>query len=149
MKPFDLDATETGLFSKWSCSYYYVLLVKNTGLPTGYKYANAVASNDTFNVPNLPAPYQVTETPIQGLFRVWYGSPQALTQAQIETDVTTVIKRLRSMTSSAVTTDPEYVEFKSHSPFKLDVSANAIKGGFYDKLENRKFKTLKINYFLF
>ena len=114
------------------------MLLNNTGLPAGYRFANAISATDTYNIPPLPAPYQVTPTRINGLYYVWYGSPVDLTQAEVETDVTAVIRRLRSTTNSTVSTDPTFVEFKSHTPFKLVVSADAITGGFYDRLEGRK-----------
>ena len=138
VKPFDLDTTESGLFSKWTYSNYFTMLVNNTGLPTGFRFANANSSTSTFNIPNLPAPYQITPTRITGLYYVWDGSPYILTQAEVETDVTAVIKRLRSTTNSTVSTDPTFIEFKSHTPFKLVVSADAITGGFYNQLECRK-----------
>ena len=114
------------------------MLVNNTGLPAGYRFANANSSTSTFNIPNLPAPYQVTPTRISGLYYVWYGSPNTITQAEVETNVTAVIKRLRSTTNSTVRTDPTFIEFRSHTPFKLVVSADAITGGFYNRLEGRK-----------
>ena len=138
VSPFDLDATESGLFSQWNYTDYFTMLVNNTGLPSGFRFANANATTSTFNIPNLPAPYQITETRIPGLFYVWYGSPYALTQAEVEADVTAVIERLRSTTNSTVSTTPEFVEFRSHTPFKLVVSAEAITQGFYKRLENRK-----------
>ncbi len=139
MSPFDLDSTESGLFSQWSYTNYFTMLVNNTGLPSGFHYANANASTTTYNIPNLPAPYRVTDTRIPGLFYVWYGSPYDVTQADVEADVTKVIGRLRSNTNStAAGTTPEFVEFRSHTPFKLVVSAEAISGGFYNRLEGRK-----------
>jgi hypothetical protein len=136
--PFDLDSTERDLFSQWSYTNYFVMLVNNTGLPSRFQFANANASTSTFNIPNLPAPYQITETRIPGLFYVWYGSPRTITRAAVEADVTAVIKRLRTTTNSTVTTPPQFIRFDSHTPFKLVVGAKAITSGFYNRLEGRK-----------
>ncbi|KAF2204083.1 putative FAD dependent oxidoreductase [Delitschia confertaspora ATCC 74209] len=132
MRPFGLDNTETSLFSQWSYTDYYTMLVKNTGLPSGFQFANANSAAETFHIPQLPAPYQITETRIPGLFYVWYGSPNRLTEAQVKSDVTTVIGRLTNGTENK----PEFVEFRSHTPFKLVVSKENILGGFYDRLES-------------
>lgn len=138
VSPFDLDTTESNLFSQWSYSNYFSMLVNDTGFPTGYRFANANASTSTYNIPKLPAPYQITETPIPGYFYVWYGSPYDLTQAEVEADVTAVIKRLRLATNSTASSPPNFVEFRNNTPFKLIVGAEEIKGGFYKDLEGRK-----------
>ncbi|KAL7623782.1 hypothetical protein AAE478_005335 [Parahypoxylon ruwenzoriense] len=135
MRPFDLDTTETNVFSQWHYSAYYVMLIRNTGLPSGFQYANANESDTTYNIPQLPGPYHITESRVPGLFYSWYGSPTELTEDEIKSDVTNVIGRLRAATNSTVTSPPDYIEFKSHTPFKLVVSAESLTNGFYDQLE--------------
>ncbi|KAG6995604.1 FAD-dependent oxidoreductase dbaF [Physcia stellaris] len=139
MKPFYLDHKESNIFSQWSYSNYFTMLITNTGLPSGFHYANANASTSTFNIPPLPAPYQITATRIPGLFYVWYGSPTTLTPAEVKADVAAVIKRLRPLIAangnSTVSAAPRFVRFRSHTPFKLVVSRQAIEGGFYERLE--------------
>lgn len=136
--PFGLDSTESSLFSQWTYTNYFVMLVNNTGLPTGYHFSNANASSSTYNIPQLPAPYQITSTRDPNLFYVWYGSPYNLTQAAVEADTTAVIKRLRVLENSTTTTEPTFVRFNSHTPFKLIVGKKQIQNGFYGKLENRE-----------
>jgi hypothetical protein len=138
VQTFDLDDTETGLFGQFSYTNYFVMLLNNTGLPAGYEYMNANASTSTFNTPQLPAPYFISATADPDIFYSWYGSPYDITQAQVEADVTTILGRLRVATNSSVTTAPEFVKFKSHTPFKLVVDADAITGGFYQSLKQRK-----------
>lgn len=141
MKPFNPDSAESALFSKWHYTDYYTMLVSSTGLPEKTQFANANASQATYNIPKLPAAYQVTATRVPGLFYVWYGSPVPVTEKQVKADVSATIKRLRSTTgtaSDAAAKDPVFVEFRSHTPFKLSVGAADIKGGFYDRLEKRK-----------
>ncbi|MCJ1436266.1 hypothetical protein MMC27_005644 [Xylographa pallens] len=138
MRPFDLDATEHDLFSQWNHSGYYTMIVNNTGLPSASRFENANATPGSFNIPKLPAPYQITQTSIPGLFYVWYGSPYNLPQATVKADVTAVVEKLRSMMNSTVRTPLEFVEFRSHTPFKLVVPAEAIAQGFYNRLESRE-----------
>ncbi|KAF9693635.1 hypothetical protein EKO04_008562 [Ascochyta lentis] len=138
MKPFDIDSTESSLFSKWRYTDYYTMLVSSTGLPPNTQFSNANESQVTYNIPQLPAAYQVTATRVAGLFYVWYGSPVRVTEAQVKADVSATIRRLRSIsgnTTNSVELEPQFVEFRSHTPFKLVVSADEIRGGFYDRLE--------------
>jgi hypothetical protein len=134
MKPFGPDEKESKVFSQWQYSAYYVMLVRNTGLPTGHKFLNADPSTIRFNIPQLPAPYQITETRVPGLFFVWYSAPKDMTQFEVQADVTTVIKRLQDTVDGATKAAPEFVRFNSHTPFKMVVSADSIVDGFYSDL---------------
>jgi hypothetical protein len=144
VQPFDLDDTERSLFSQWKYTNYYTMLVSSTGLPSGFNYVNADESASTYHIPTLPAAYSVTATRIPGLFYVWYGSPVQVSEGQVKADVITAIERLRHTTNSTATADPHFVEFKSHTPFKLVVSADAIRERFYDRLEGCKSRKMVI-----
>ncbi|KUI53251.1 Beta-cyclopiazonate dehydrogenase [Cytospora mali] len=136
LSPFDLDATEEGLFSQWSYTNYFTMLINNTGLPSGHQFANANSSTSTFNIPQEPAPYHITETKVPGLFYSWYAGSTDITESEVKSDVTSIIERLRLLVNSTVATSPEFVAFNSHTPFKLVVSSDAIGDGFYDRLED-------------
>lgn len=137
MRPFDLHDQDESLFSQWTYSSYYTMLVKNTGLPSGYRLMNANSSMATFNIPDLPAPYQITESRIPGLWYVWYGSPSPLSQDAVQADVTDIIIRLQqAMGTDPARPSPEFVEFRSHTPFKLEVSREALESGFYNRLHS-------------
>nr|UBX54548.1 NAD binding protein [Aspergillus sp.] len=133
MRPFDLKERERDLFSRWKFSAYYTMLVNNTGLPSGYRFRNADASTMA-NIPPLPAPYQVTESKVPGIFYVWYGSPYPIEEAAVKADVVEVIRRLRSTVNAKTTSVPEFVAFNSHTPFKLVVAAEDLRRGFYREL---------------
>lgn len=128
MEPFDLDATEKGLFSQFFYSAYYTGLFKNTGLPKDTHYVN-VGADTMYNIPDLPGAYNIVPTAVDGLFYYWYGSPSSLSQSSIQTAMTALLGRLTGSTQT-----PEYVAFNSHTPFKLEVSAADIQNRFYDKL---------------
>lgn len=137
MQPYDLNEAERSLFSQWTFSSYYTMLVNQTGLPSGYRFMNANSSSSSWNIPELPAAYQITESNISGLFYVWYGSPTPLTRGAIETDVKAVIGRLQAVVSNSSSCPaPAFVEFRSHTPFKLEVSKEALESGFYDHLKS-------------
>ncbi|BDD61322.1 hypothetical protein MPDQ_003575 [Monascus purpureus] len=134
MKPFDLTDRESSLFSRWDYSGYYTMLVNNTGLPSGYRFCNANAVTLS-NIPKLPAPYQVTETKVPGIFYIWYGSPYAMEEAAVKDDVTAVIRRLQGTVHANGSAVPQFLAFNSHTPFKLVVDADSIRDGFYRDLE--------------
>jgi hypothetical protein len=138
MRPFDLNEKEESIFSQWTYSCYYTMLVNNTGLPSGYRFMNANSSTATHNIPGLPAPYQITESRIPGLWYVWYGSPILLIQDEVQADVVNIIMRLQKATASNGSPHPfpQFVEFRSHTPFKLEVSEEALQSGFYNQLNS-------------
>lgn len=115
------------------------MLINNTGLPSGYQFVNADLSEKDFHIPETPGLYHVTETKITGLFYSWYAAPEDVSQAEVQSDVTRVIQRLRTLVNSTASTPPEFLRFKSHTPFKLAVPAEAIVDGFYDRLGTCKF----------
>ena len=121
------------------------MLISSTGLPDDTQLANANASQITYNIPQLPAAYQVTSTRVSGLFYVWYGNPVPVTEKQVKADVSEMIKRLRSTAwaaSNVVEKEPLFVEFRCHKPFKLSVGAEEIESGFYDRLEGCEYPLL-------
>lgn len=138
MRSFDLNDLEESIFSQWTYSSYYTMLVNNTGLPSGYRLMNANSSSATFNIPELPAPYQVTESRIPGIWYVWYGSPTPQTQAEVQDDVIRVIKRLRQAIVSNESSGPSpgVVEFRSDTPFKLEPSKEGPENGLYNHLNS-------------
>lgn len=133
MDPFALDTKELDLFSQWHYMGYYTLLLNNTGLPSGYEWINANASSVTYNIPQLPGASQITGTRIPGLFYAWYRSPVALTQDEVESSTIKTIQQLQAA-ENLTATIPTVVEYRSHTPYKLEVSAQSISNGFYGKL---------------
>lgn len=142
MKPFSLDKSEHNIFSQWSYTHYYTMLYNNTGLPDDTSFKNTRAGGDTYNIPDVPGPYEIQATRIPGLFYSWFGTSLPLTEEEVKANVTAAIDVMRIANNSTVTTPPEFVRFKDNSPFKLVVDAGAIKNGFYDKLYNRKSTSL-------
>ena len=128
MSPFNLDHRELGVFEQISYTGYYTSLVTDTGLPPGFSYQNA-GVDTRYNIPLLPAPYNVNPTRVPGIFYVWYGAQGSLPEDQMKADIIAAIKRL---SKSDVT--PRFLAFASHTPYKQTVSAAAIRNGFYDDL---------------
>ena len=133
MASFGLDAKESNLFSKWHYMGYYTVLLNNTGLPSGYEWINANVSSATYNIPKLPGASQISATRIPGLFYAWYRSPVFLTQHDVESSTIETIQKLQAAENLTSTT-PTVIEYRSHTPYKLEVSAKAISDGFYQEL---------------
>ncbi|KAF2104830.1 FAD/NAD(P)-binding domain-containing protein [Rhizodiscina lignyota] len=129
MAPFDLDNDERALFEKFHYSGYYTGIFKNTGLSKGTRYVN-IDLDTEYHIPNLPGAYDITPTAVEGIFYYWFGSPKELSQKEIEAEMIATVRRLTNSSDEV----PEFVAFASHSPFKLEVSAEDIQDRFYDKL---------------
>ncbi|RHZ55821.1 uncharacterized protein CDV56_106891 [Aspergillus thermomutatus] len=140
LAPFDLSATEKTLFSKYIDAGYYVGLVKNSGLPNNASISNAAQGHTEFTFPYLPAAYSFAPSAVPGLQLVTYATGQTtkslpLPDEAVKADIINTIKRIQKQNPDKFTpTEPEFVTFASHAPYNLQVRAEDIKDGFYDKL---------------
>lgn len=139
VKPFGLDSYEMTLFSQWTTTSYYTTVFNNTGLTPDTSFVRTSPDLDTYNIPKNGGPYHITETRIPGVFYSWYANPTHLTEDQVKIDISNAVGKLRKLVGSNVTDAVNFLAFKDASPFKLVVSADAIRQGFYDKLENCRF----------
>lgn len=133
MKPFDLSPDERNLFSQWGYMGYYTLLLNNTSLPSGFQWINANNSAATYHIPQQPSAAQITSTAIPDVFYVWYRSPTDMKRKNVEKATSEAIQKLQKAQNLPLTT-PHILKFKTHTPFKLGVSAEAINNGFYSRL---------------
>ncbi|KAK4610260.1 FAD-dependent oxidoreductase oblC [Fulvia fulva] len=84
----------------------------------------------------MPAAYAFAPTPLEGLHIVWYGTSHYEPVEEIEN---AILEAARAVQRTYNYTSPEeggprIVEFQNHSPTQLEVSVNAIKDRFYDKM---------------
>ncbi|EFW19242.1 hypothetical protein D8B26_007497 [Coccidioides posadasii str. Silveira] len=111
----------------------------NTGLPEDASISNA-AQDSEYNLPPLPGVYSFAPSRLPGLQMVTYTTPQSpksfpLSNAMVKADIIRTVKRLQKQNPDKFgQTDPEFVDFRSHAPYTLQVSAEDIKVGFYEKL---------------
>ncbi len=129
---FDLDDRERDIFGEFKNAYYWTVLINNTGIPPGYSFNNAGA-NTPYHLPAQPGLYLISATPIADLFNVYYGSPIFQSDDTVKDAIVDAVLKLKNDGISTVQ-KPNFVEFKNHSPFVLQVSAEKIEGGFYKKL---------------
>ena len=142
LKGFDLNETEVLIFNKFQGHSLYVGLVNNTGVPDNVTLANYGTNNtQNFNVPVLPAAYDIEPTSVPGLRYFVFGgndSQLVFTQSQVETSLQDTLNRLRAKGSiprlSGAKNTSNIVDFANHSPYEVFVSSDQIADGFYNKL---------------
>ena len=130
MRPFDLDSRETSLFSQFNNSAYYCGLVNNTGLPE-QNYLNRGADT-LYNIPAFPGLYHFDVTSYPGIFSWWWGGPETVSEEVVTNDVNTAVRKLTNNPDAS----PEMLAFSDHSPYGLNVDAEAIRQGFYDGINS-------------
>lgn len=135
LRGWDLTPQELAVFSQYTTSNgYWAGLVKGVGLNQTVAISNA-ASNTPFNIPILPALYALK--PVGLLDDVWevkFGANNpTMTTEQVKAYVEREIATLQKVNGLPVT-KPEWLIMDSHTPFHLQVSAEAIKEGFFKGL---------------
>lgn len=136
MAPLGLDTREYNLFSRFKAQGWYVGLVNATGFVPGDEFVNAAADSQ-FNLPQLPALYQISPTRVEGIHLVRYGSTGYLNESAVKADIVRAVDRVRrAVVPNAASLPPvELLAFSSHWPFSLRVSAADIADGFYSRLD--------------
>ena len=137
LQGFDLDNYEAPLFSQFKYHSYYVGILNNSGIPDNLSLVN-VGTNTPYNLPVLPAAYDIFPTSAPGLhlFQSTTNDDQRISDQQMEYDVVASIKRMRAAGTLPNTNEPapQFAVFSSHTPFGVYVPASAIASGFYNRL---------------
>ncbi|KAK0343836.1 hypothetical protein LTR94_016871 [Friedmanniomyces endolithicus] len=128
LQPFDLDTREHNVFSQLYYTAWYTSLVTDTGLAPGFSYENA-DSNTPYNIPIQPYTFHIGPSRVNTTFYAFYGATEAVPEAEVKATIAENIHILSGNTST-----PRFLAFASHTPFKQQVSADALADGFYDKL---------------
>jgi len=129
----DLTPTETSLFSQFNNSYYWDMVISNSGIPDNVSINNWDPSAP-LGIPALPGIYEFGSTGIPGLHVSYYSSPYALTNEEVKEDVLATLARITTANGYPTNGTPEFVEFHNHQPFLLTVCTEAIQNGFYNQV---------------
>lgn len=137
MGPLGLDSRESSLFSRFRSHGWYVGLVKVEGFADRDEFVNANLDSSNFNLPNLPALYQISPTAVKGIYLVRYGSCAYMDEREIKRDIVVTVERVRRavLPSTAGLPPVTLLAFSSHYPFSLYVNSSDISGGFYSRLD--------------
>ena len=134
---FDLDETELPIFRKFQYHSYYVGILNHSGIPDNLSLTN-VGTNTLYNLPMLPAAYDISPTRAPGLhlFQVGAKDLQVLSNQQVEADVVASIDRMRAAGTLPAANEPTpgYAIFSNHTPYEVYVSTKEIAEGFYNRL---------------
>lgn len=120
--PFNPDAREFTLFGEFT----------NTGLPQTFR-SGSVSPDAPYHIAQLPGVYSVVPTKIEGIFDIKYGSPNPLPDEYVRHQILTYVEQLQAQ-GFANASRPEFVSYRSHTPFELTVSPGNIAAGFYNEL---------------
>lgn len=130
----DLKSEEKKLFSQFNNTFYWNGVVRNSGVPDNVNL-QPLALNASLGIPALPILYLVQASGVPGLHQVYFGSTCDMSEEQVKAAILSTIAKLVKGAGYPPASGPaEIVAFQSHNPFELAVSAEAIKNGFYSKL---------------
>ncbi|KAK0742608.1 hypothetical protein B0T18DRAFT_413362 [Schizothecium vesticola] len=136
----DLTLQERDIFGQFNNSYYWDMVLKNTGLPSDRRFTN-IDVDAPLGIAPMPGLYGLGPGPIANLTLAYYSSPSSRTDAQVKAETLEAIFKLKTANGFPPGTGtPEFVGFNDHRPFWLTVPPAAIAGGFYDKLNGLQGK---------
>ncbi|KFY18825.1 hypothetical protein V491_04691 [Pseudogymnoascus sp. VKM F-3775] len=107
-------------------------IVKISGLPAGVTYKNA-APETLYNLPTAPAINSLTPTAIEGFYRFYMFNAEPMPYAQARAKTLASIKAFADAVTG-VSTEPELIEFASHTPWYSKFPSEAIKNGTWHEL---------------
>jgi len=131
----DLVAEETGIFNKFTNSFYWDIILKNSGLPSNLSITN-IDLTAPLGIPPLPGLYNFFPSPIKGYTTSYFSSGDSRTDAQVKAETLATVAKIISANglSTPGTGSPQIVGFNNHKPFWLRVPPATIASGFYNNL---------------
>lgn len=130
---YDLSAQEKSLFRQWQANGYYTGILSGTNLPSNLSLAGAQAGRP-YDIPAGPGLYTLSiNAAADDIAQVYYGSATVQSDAAVKAAIEAAIAKVQAAQGVAVA-KPKWAVFSSHAPFNLEVSNEAIKGGFYRQL---------------
>ena len=132
LAPFDLDATEFELFSRFRHGNYYTGLVSLPGVPDATSVTN-IGADTQYNLAPLPALFALSPSNVPGLFNVKAGSVVQLPDAAAQGLITQSIERLQRA-GTIPASEIGFADFSGHVPYEMSVSAQDVAAGFYSRL---------------
>lgn len=133
LKGWDLTREERDLFSKFDTFGYFAGVVSNADFPEATSFTN-VESNTTFHTPELPALFNVGNTPFPNKARTVYYATHPdmdsdMAAQKCLADIDGLVRTLGYGTAKT-----KLLAWYPHGPFSLEVSADEIRRGFYKRL---------------
>ncbi|KAJ6447820.1 hypothetical protein C8R45DRAFT_1084614 [Mycena sanguinolenta] len=130
----DLTANEHALSTQFNNSYYWDMVIAGTGIPDNL-FIDAVDFAAPDAIPAQPGLYGVFSAGVDGLVSSYFGSPHYMSDTQVKAETVAALGRLvRANGWDNGTFAPEFVGFHNHAPFLLTVDVEAVRKGFYRRL---------------
>lgn len=140
LKHYDLNNEERSLFGQFKYASYYTGVLRNNAIPAKPSL-EAIDPSRPYDIPSLPRVYSFDPTGYAGLTNVKYISAKPLPLEQVKADIINSAKLLTANTAGNVNNSSnstgakfEVAVLSSHSPFELNVGADAIRAGYYKRL---------------
>jgi hypothetical protein len=130
---FNLTHEETSIFDKFLAWGYYAGLFTHSGINDTEFYTN-VGTQTPFNLQVLPGIFTIQPTGLANKHSVYFGALNWTVSSQEAQQM--IIQQIDTLQEHGIfpADTPEFLYFTNHSPFRLYVSAEDIKDGFYRDL---------------
>lgn len=138
LEPFlDLSQSERNLFRQFNHSYLWTSLVANSGIPLDASLAN-VDLAAPLGIPPEPNIFLTEPSGVNEDHIILYGSPEYMSDNDVREDIVATLNRWKTASNQSIVSSkkPEIIAFKSHSPYFLTVPVEAIRNGFYTRLNS-------------
>lgn len=135
----DLESEEEMLFAQFYNSFYWNMIIKNTGIPDDVEIDNVDVSSP-LGLPSLPGLYGFRPSGLPSFHDALYGSPYYISEEEVKADVLATLSKVVKANGYKAESIPEIVGFANHSPFEPMVSTEAIRNGVYDCLNKLQGK---------
>jgi hypothetical protein len=134
LRAFDACEKELSLFRQFEGIGYYTSVVRNAG--AGTALVQSIALDKPYDLPPMPVIFNIKPVPANpSLSIVYYGTKLGQIASDKEAKAAIVADLKRYQEANGIKpTEPEFVVFSNHSPYNMQVSAEATKAGFYMKL---------------
>jgi NAD(P)-binding Rossmann-like domain len=130
---FDLDCKELPVILRFQAHAYWTGVLAIDGLPPGVSLVNR-AADALYNLGPVPGVYSVGPSAVPGLYNVKYGSTSVLSDAAVKDQIVADLGRV-VLPGGGRPVVNGFAIFKSHSPYSLVASPQAIRRGFYRDLQ--------------
>ncbi|KAF2169039.1 hypothetical protein M409DRAFT_21048 [Zasmidium cellare ATCC 36951] len=134
-KFLDLTNDEHQLFRQFNYSYVWNAVLLNSGIPidTGI---NMISPKAAVGVPSVPSTYAFLPSGLEGVHSV-FGSDHFLTDEQVKCRILDDAVTVRSVLeyNDSQGQETRLVDFHNDSPFLFTVPPDAVRAGFFDRLE--------------
>lgn len=136
LEPFlDLSRSERDIFGHFNNSYLFASIVGNSGIGKTASLAN-VDLEAPLGIPPEPSIFLTEPTEVDDYHVVLYGSPHYVSDEAVQANIVSTLnrwKRASNRSTGTLEQSAEIIAFKSHSPYFLTVSVEAIRNGFYEQ----------------